>query len=179
MSPNEYLKKYLKEADMPVNDDASTQVIKALLDQPVLLGRHEAPVGYETHLLTALRAKLPQKKQNPISKFFESFGATLRTPQMSWSISGALAIFVAVLAISPKGGPALGSSQGDLLASTASKGGAEVVNGWLASMGDSGVRAHVAGRDVAGLVHDIESSNDRKAVDRALNDVAKAMGLKL
>lgn len=184
-------KKILSEAEGESLDVGSQKTLKMLLKHAhQIQAEHQAPISYESELLEKLKAKLPvpqQLKQRSYNKggaspgLLSDFFAFLRTPQLSWGLSGAMAVFVAVFLYSQKNlsvNPAqVAQNQNDLLSETATRGGEEVANDWLASVGDVGIRSK-SGRSLSSLVEELESNHDAKAVDQALDKVAAEMGMK-
>lgn len=186
---DEYLKKILKEAEADVLEASSKNMLKLLTANSARLqAEAQPPVGYEAKLLKSLKAQLPEPR---LEKATQRGGASasllgdlfgfLKSPQLSWSISGALTLVLVTTAFMLQRGGSLVDSEGvnaegDILAQTASRGGEKVTGDWLASVGDSGIRAKTS-RSLSGLAAELESNQDKAAVDRALTQVAKQMGM--
>jgi len=181
MSLDERYKNYLKEVELSPKDKALVRILKEVSDHPAVLSHVEPPAGYEDKLIHALRAQLPQPAAPlELPKRVAARSTVFwKTPQFSWSLTGLMAIFLLVFLTIPESLKAPNESSGetDLLAQTAEKGGEVVVKRWLASMGDSAVRVAAAG-NIDSLANDLGSSGDQRLVNKALDDVAKSMGMK-
>ena len=189
---NEYLKKILQEAGADSMDQATQNSLKIFVKNSSLIqSEMQPPVGYEAHLVENLKRQLPKQKEQTRSQ--NSGGATLavvgdffkflRSPQLAWSISGTLAVFVAVflfaqkMNISSKNSTiAARDSSSDLLSRAVSRVGQQETGEWLASVGDSGMRAK-SNRSLSSLADEMESAKNQDAIDRALIQVAHEMGM--
>ena len=174
----------MSDAGISTNDAGAEKALRALLENPDVMSRAEPPAGYEQRLLASLRAQRPiaapnfGRKKSPT--MWDTVSGFFRSPGVSWSLTGAMAVFLAVIfMVRPGSRPEAAApeqvatnSKDDLLSQTAAKGGERVVSRWLASVGDTGNRAESA--SLQGLARDLGSQN-RAAVDKALDEVARAM----
>jgi len=180
MSRDKQVNKLLAEAEL---SHENTSVLKNLLEQPDWIARHEPPPQYQIQLLAALKTRTTfEFKRTPeVTSFSQEWRAGLskflKLPQLSWSVAGVMAILVVVLSIGTFLNNAPPFSQDtDLLASTAVRGGEELVDSWIESVGDAGHRMANGGRDLASILHNLENMGDKRAVKEALTNVAASMG---
>ncbi len=174
---NDDYKSILGEAGLSEDSDELSSLLKDLSNQPHRYGRVEPPAGYETHLLAALKTRLPlAAKSPPVMEVSAkvSFWNFFATARVAWSFSGAMAIFVAVLALqSIRHVETLASS--DFLTQTAQRGSSEAVERWVASVADIGVRMQDTNQGA--LVEEL-SKADPVAATEALESVAKSLGMR-
>jgi hypothetical protein len=184
MSPKESLKKILEEADFPSSErESAANVLGMLVSHSTAMNRHEPPAGYEQQLLRILRTRISTPKKS----IFTNFQDWLRLPELSWSLAGTFAALLVVMLVgyhrlqnrvSDSLSVAQSSNEKDLLASTAERGGENLVNHWIASTGDGAQRLSVADQDLQGLARELAAQRDPRVVDKALAEVAAAMGMK-
>jgi len=172
---NDEYKKILREVGLEEEDAELTAILKELATSPHRYGRVEPPAGYENHLIAALKAQLPLEAKKPVveetqkSFFWSLFGST----QMAWSFSGAMAIFVAVLALNSIRNVEAPSSS-DFLMQTAQKGNSEAVERWVASVADLGVQMQT---EQGALIEELSKADPADAT-KALDAVAKSLGVR-
>lgn len=161
------LKKILAEAGLE-KDGGAERVLSELFRTPGVGSAGEPPPGYENRLIAALNAKLPEPKK---ARVREQRTSWLHISGLAWGLGGvAMAALVFSLGGQLTGTP--GGPQESILVQTARKDPAGVAN-WLASIGGSRGRR-------AALNADLDlSGEDPAAVDQALKDVARQMGMGL
>jgi hypothetical protein len=185
---NDYLKKVFDEAGFSEKDQSSKNTLKFLLKySDEVSSLDHPPLGYEQDLLNSLKKQMPELSKSKVkservgagSTLIENFFQFLRSPQLSWSVSGTMAIVLVLLVASQKfsfspSGQSVAHREADLFTQTASRGGEKAASEWLASMGDSGTRAQ-ASRSLSSLAEELESY-DSKTVEKVLHVVAAGMG---
>jgi hypothetical protein len=164
---NDDYKKLLLEADLTDDSEDLASLLNELEREPHRYGRVEPPAGYENHLLAALRTRLPLDQKPAL--------ADAPKKESIWSFSGAMAAVVAVLAFQSVRNVTPPASTDDYLAQTARRGNSEAVERWVASVADLGVQ--VQDTHQASLAEEL-SKEDPKVASRALDAVAKSLGVK-
>jgi hypothetical protein len=174
---NDDYKKLLLEADLTDDSEDLASLLNELEREPHRYGRVEPPAGYENHLLAALRTRLPldQKPALADAPKKESIWSFFCSRRAAWSFSGAMAAVVAVLAFQSVRNVTPPASTDDYLAQTARRGNSEAVERWVASVADLGVQ--VQDTHQASLAEEL-SKEDPKVASRALDAVAKSLGVK-
>lgn len=179
MSPDDFYKKHLDEAEFEAaQKEGAQKVLSVLRNQPATMSRAEPPLGYEEDLLRALRLKLPLQKATPVAPASTGFWEFkfLNSPALSWTMAGVFALVAIVTTFNFRTAPE--SVSGDLLAQTAQKGSVSEVDGWVASVGDGALQRRVARADMDTLAQDLESKEDSQVIESVLKDVARTMGMK-
>jgi hypothetical protein len=159
-------------ADAGLEKDAGAERVLSEIFRSPVLSSVEAPPGYENRLLSALNEKLPPaqaaKKAKPVEAEGGFFGI-LRIPQLAWGFMG-VAVTALVFSLGGRLEKDNTPASEDYLVQTARKDPAAVSN-WLASIGETRARRVAAA--------DIDLSNeDPEVVEKALQDVARQMGMK-
>ncbi|MEO5668181.1 MAG: hypothetical protein ABIR96_09000 [Bdellovibrionota bacterium] len=169
-------KKILKEADLSEEAGELSQLLKELSTEPHRYGRVEPPAGYENHLIAALKMRLPletKKKIEELPPERATLWSFFSSGRVAWSFSGAMAIFVAVLAFQSIKNVETPASP-DFLTQTAQKGNSEAVERWVASVADVGVQTMDTHQGA--LVDELSKAAPGDA-NRALDSVEKSLGM--
>jgi hypothetical protein len=174
---NDDYKSILGEAGLSEESNELSSLLKELSTEPHRYGRVEPPAGYENHLLAALKTRLPlEAKSPPIVEVSAkvSFWNFFATARVAWSFSGAMAIFVAILALQSIRHVETPASP-DFLTQTAQRGNSEAVERWVASVADIGVQMQDTHQGA--LVEEL-SKADPVLASEALEAVAKSLGMR-
>jgi len=171
---NDDYKNILAQADLDQESGDLNSLLKELATSPHRYGRVEPPAGYENHLIAALRSRLPlEVKQIENASSKESKKGFFVSGRIAWSFSGAMAIFVALLAFESVRNVEAPAST-DFLMQTAQKGNSEAVERWVASVADIGVQMQDTNQGA--LVEEL-SKADPGVVSKALDAVEKSLGM--
>ena len=172
-------KNLLKEVGL--DEDAELErMIQEIAEDPSHYGQIEPPAGYETHLLKALREQLPLdskvhvEKEIKITWAAKLIGGFAGSRGLAWSVSGAMAVFVAVMSFQTVKTLEAPSASDDFFVQTAKNGDSQVVSRWIASVADIGVQLQADGADA--LAADLALNPER--ADEAFANVAKSLGYK-
>jgi|GEM_PF-1220865 len=173
-------KDLLLEAELSDETGELNSLLNELSSAPAKYGHVEPPAGYENQLMAALRTRLPLEAKPQV----ESTRSTnpgflsnwMASSKMAWSFSGAMAVFVAVMAFQTlrQSELKLEEQGSDFLAQTAQRGSSEAVERWLASVADLGVQAQ---NSPSAMAQEL-SNMDPVVANQALEDVARSLGYK-
>ncbi len=172
-------KNLLKEVGL--EEDAELErMIQEISNDPSMYGQIEPPAGYETHLLNALRTKIPlesKPSEKNLTSSQNSWVANLiaglfASRALAWSVSGAMAVFVAFMSFQTIKQLDNPSASDDFLVQTAQKGDSQVVARWIASVADMGVQMQTDGTEA--LAEDL--AQHPELAKQAFDDVAKSLG---
>lgn len=179
----------LEEVDLLEDEADYDRILEELSQDPAAYGCVEPPAGYETHLLNALKEQIPElndqsqktAEAKPRSSWFAACMAfVVGSRGISWSLSGGLAVLVAVMAFQMNSNrpvdplDMVGSAGTDgFLMETAQNGDSTAVARWVASVADLGVQLQVQSGSEA-LLQEMVENPDR--ANQALDDVARSLG---
>ena len=176
------IEKMLLEAQMP-SDEKTDYILKTLMSHPDSSLGALPPAGYEAHLLSSLRMKLPLQKMAPAAPKQSDPWARLNTwiisTRVSWALTGAMALFVLVFLGSQRMiNPGAEAGSEDLFAATVLKGTPGDVQGWLASVSDASVRRGLSAVGPDSIVEGL-SPKEQRRIEKTLKSVAEKMGVQL
>lgn len=177
-------KNLLKEVGLDESDIELENMIQEIAEDPANYGQVEPPAGYETHLLSALREQLPLDNVAMAASSTESstsqswmagiFATIVASRGLAWSVSGAMAVFIAFLSFQSVQVFDEPSMSDDFLVQTAQKGDSQAVARWVASVADLGVQLQTGGTNA--LAEDL--AENPELAEEALGDVAASLGYK-
>jgi hypothetical protein len=180
MNPKDGWRNIAKDAGLDSQDLGLEQVYDSLVQTPGVMAHIEPPAGYEDKLLKSLMVQLPQVAPVPNLAASTAPKAAWRLSISKWtfagwSMAGTFAIALIVLGTFNQGqlNRSPGEPEDNLIAATVERGGEKLVSRWIASMGDS---AQIIASQ--GNLESLGRGQDPKVMDRALNEVAKSMGMK-
>lgn len=181
MSPKEsneaFVEKFLKDLDLAPHDEVGvSKVLEFLHTEPSVMSRAQAPTGYESDLLASLRAKLPPEKTAkvatpaPVKRRLWIF-----SPQFSWSVSGTLAVLVAVLAIGYGRMRVIEvpvPAEGDFLVQAAAKAPTREIASWMSSVGDSATQIRVAQNDLTVVLEEAQKQGSPQLWEKIFHAIS-------
>lgn len=186
MSPDDFYKKFLDGVAIKSSDEKGVKkVLSILQSEPQVMSRAVPPAGYEDELLRSLRKRLPpetvavpalrQRRQ-------EDRGwrrLWLRSTSFSWTVTGALTIFVCIFTFSMRDKFSENIVSRDLLTATALRAPAGDLENWVATVGDSATQIRVAQTNINAIAEAMSRDDvDAAAIERALDKVAGEAGMK-
>lgn len=158
------------------SDTKAQRVLSTLKTNAAIGGRVEPPAGYEAALLASLRDKLPLSSAPQTKRAVEPSRGFFAKPIWAWALSGVFAAFAMVTIYNHQdvgGGAAL-----DLMAHTASRSEPDVVDGWVASLGDAALQRRVGVTDLDAAAEELSQGIEGAVADTLLRDMARSYGMK-